>query len=257
MNSPNLEKLRAQLKAIKNPGGDDNGFWKLSVGDHQVRLLTLPEGQIKADYHWHYGVNNKNYVCAKRSFNKDCPICDLASDIWKSYTETNDESLKELAKDLFANKRFYFPVLVRGQESEGPKIFSCGVKAAEQILEIVLDDENEDLFDAQKGFDLKVGYKLSNPNDRRTASTTIKVSRKSSPLLEGATEEELEELLASVPDFTTLFDVPDPEAIVADLDAYIGSLDTTTQDTVGTTKYSGDADEDNPVKAAFAKLAND
>ena len=252
--------MKEQLEAIKNPRAgnrEDNSFWKVEVGDHQFRLLTLPSGDIMRDYHWHYNLNGKNYLCAKKSFNKDCPVCDLASNIWKEYVESQekgaaDESLKDMAKELFASKRFYFPVLVRGLESEGAKVYSCGTKAAEQIFQIALDPDNSDMFDAKKGFDLKLTYALSNPKDRRTASTTITPSRKSSALLEGASKEEIEALFASIPDFDTLFEAPNPDDVVSDLDSYITAMDDTVSDSIGTEQYS--AESTSPVKAAFERL---
>lgn len=261
MNKPNLEKLQKQLDQIKNPrsssSNDDNLFWRLTEGDHQIRLLALENGDIMRNFHWHYGVNGKNYLCAKQSFNKECPICDLASNIWNEFTATRDngtpdDSLKEAAKELFASKRFYFPVLVRGMEDEGPKVYSAGSRAAEQIFQIATDPENEEMFDPQKGFDLKVTYKLQNPDDRRTASTTINASRKTSPLLEGASKEELEEFYASIPDFDELFNIPDPNDIRSELDSYIAQMSGVVSDDVGTEQYS-----DSPVQAAFERLQAD
>lgn len=268
MFKPNLAKMKEQLDGIQNPksGGSssDNMYWRLEPGTHSVRLLVLSSGDIMKDFHWHYGINGKSYLCAKKSFHKDCPICDLASSIWNEYAAGRDanppkpdESLKEMAKELFASKRFYFPVLVRGLEDEGPKVYSCGSRAAEQIMALAVDPDNADMFDTEKGFDLKITYSLSNPNDRRSASTAITASRKSSPVLKGATPEQLQELFDAIPDFDGLFELPDPDDITKDLDSYISSLDETTNSSLGTAVYATTEEESSQVLDAFKRLAAD
>jgi len=259
MASPNLEKMKEQLAALKdnrsiNSSGGPSVFWKLTPGDHDIRVLLYDDDQFSREFHWHYNVNGNRYLCAKKSYGKECPVCDLASEIWNQYVATEqagnpDDSLKETAKELFSSKRYYLPVLVRDLEDEGPKLYSCGVRALEQILSIALDDESKDMFDPKKGFDLKVSYSLANPNDRRSASTTINRRVKTSPLFsEGPVNDEtVEELRAEITGPEDVFELPDIEAIRADLDSVFGAA----SDDAGTAKYAA---EENDVTAAFAKL---
>ena len=67
-----------------------------------------------------------------------CPICDFASKLWRDGVENDDSTLKNEAKKLFARKRYYSPVLVRGNESEGVKIWAYGKTAYETLLGYVL-----------------------------------------------------------------------------------------------------------------------
>ena len=53
----------------------------------------------------------------------------------------NDDVAKKEAKALFARNRYYSPVLVRGMESEGVKVWAYGKQAYQTLLGYVLDPD--------------------------------------------------------------------------------------------------------------------
>ena len=81
-------------------------------------------------------------------------MCNFANKLWNDGTEES----KKQAKDLFAKQRFFSPVLVRGQESEGVKVWGFGKMAYEKLLTIVLDPDYGDITDPDDGNDLKIMY---------------------------------------------------------------------------------------------------
>ena len=84
---------------------------------------------------------------SQRNFGEHCPICDFASQLWRDGTETNDEETKKLAKSLFVRTRYFSPVVVRGMEEEGVKVYGYGKQAYELLLGYILDPEYGDITD--------------------------------------------------------------------------------------------------------------
>ena len=62
------------------------------------------------------------------------------------------------AKDFFAKQRFFSPVLVRGEEDQGVRVWGYGKMAYEKLLTIVLDPDYGDITDPENGNDLKLMY---------------------------------------------------------------------------------------------------
>ena len=56
---------------------------------------------------------------------------------------------------MFAKQRFFSPVLVRGEETEGVRVWGYGKLAYQKLLGIVLDPDYGDITDPEDGNDLK------------------------------------------------------------------------------------------------------
>ena len=96
----------------------------------------------------------------------NCPVCSWYSHLWEEATklrkvgrdeEAND--LEEQARKLKPNERFYYNVIVRGKESEGPKILSVGKQLQAIIIKKVCGSESRAgvaVWDPVKGCDLVV-----------------------------------------------------------------------------------------------------
>ena len=124
----NLEAMRAKLEKSKNGGKkkSDGTKWRPQQGDQTIRILPTADGDPFKEYHFHYNVGrNPGILCNKRTHGEDCPICDFASKLWREGVDNNDEVAKKEAKQLFARNRYYSPILVRGMESEGVKVWAC------------------------------------------------------------------------------------------------------------------------------------
>ena len=73
---------------------------------------------------------------------------------------SNDDELKKQAKSLFSRQRFASPVLVRGEESKGVKVWSYGKRAYETLIGYVLNPEYGDITDVDEGTDITLNYTL-------------------------------------------------------------------------------------------------
>ena len=64
---------------------------------------------------------NPGFICPKKQHGKDCPVCNFAWHIYNEAKTNNDAETLKLAKSLFPKKRFFSPVVVRGEEDQGDR----------------------------------------------------------------------------------------------------------------------------------------
>ena len=76
-------------------------------------------------------------------------------DIDKLRSEGTKESY-EMAKKLYPKMRVYAPVVVRGEESEGVRIWSFGKLVYQALLSLMMDEDYGDITDLKTGTDIKV-----------------------------------------------------------------------------------------------------
>jgi len=216
----NLDAMRAKLDKLNGKGdGTRTQFWRPDDGENNIRVVSTPDGDPFKERHFHYNVGTSGFLCPKRNFGDNCPVCDFANKLWNEGTEES----KKQAKDLFAKQRFFSPVLVRGQEDQGIRVWGFGKMAYEKLLTIVLDPDYGDITDPETGNDLKIMYgKLPGASFPRT---DIRPRPRKSPLCDDAVggDDRCAELLETIPEFETLFERKSSEEVAAILDQFLSA----------------------------------
>ena len=193
-----ISKMHARQEALKNNGkSGNNNFWKPQEGDQTIRLICPEDGDPFKDFWFHYIEGNPGFLSPKRNFGEDCPLDSYVRALWK---EGSEES-KRMARKLSAKQRFFAPVVVRGREDEGVKVWGFGKRAYETLLGLVLNPEYGDITDAESGTDLVITY--TKPAGASFPETKITPRRKSSPLHKDSAK--AAEMMESVPDFDEVF----------------------------------------------------
>ena len=219
-----MELMRRKLETLRgnNPDQRTSVFFKPEEGDTDIRIVPASDGDPLREIHFHYNVGEHKggIMCPKRNFGEGCPICEFASTLWKEGVATNDEESKKLAKSLFVRQRYFSPVVVRGREEEGIKMYGYGKKAYELLLGYILDKDYEDITDIQTGTDITLTYtKPTRPG--AYPQTSLKMRRNTSTLLPDT--EAIPSLLDRMPNVDTLFERLTPEQVDAILDAQLSS----------------------------------
>jgi hypothetical protein len=249
----NMELMRRKLATLRgeNKGNGNSVFFRPDDGDTDIRIVPAPDGDPLREMFFHYNVGNHQggIMCPKRNFGERCPICDFASSLWREAADNNDEESKKLAKSLFVRTRYFSPVVVRGREEEGIKVYGYGKTAYELLLGYILDPEYGDVTDINEGTDITLTYtKPTKPG--AFPQTNLKMRRGTSPLLEDV--DAISPLLDRMPDFDSLFERQTPEAIDAILDEQLASDGSAESRSSQTTKYGGDKKD--TVDRAFDEL---
>ena len=249
--SINMELMKKKLATLRGELGSGDSVWfKPDEGDQTIRIVPDPDGDPLKEMFFHYNVGEHRggIVCPKRNFGEQCPICEFASSLWREGVDKNDEESKKLAKSLFVRARFFSPVVVRGREEEGIKIYGYGKRAYELLLGYILDPDYGDITDVMEGTDIALTYtKPTTPG--AYPQTSLKMRRNTSTLLEDT--EAISSLLDGMPDFNGLFDRLTPAQVDAILDEQLASSGSAEERSKETTKYSSGKSD---VDRAFDEL---
>jgi len=251
----NIEAMRAKLNASKNgnKGQSNNTKWRPTQGDQTIRILPTADGDPFKEFHFHYNVGkNPGIMCPKRNHGEDCPICDFASKLWKQGVDNDDATCKTEAKKLFVRKRYYSPIVVRGKETEGVKVWSYGKTAYETLLGYVLDPDYGDVTDPETGTDIVLNYDVPG-TPGSFPKTTLKPRRRPSVLCDEAIAD-CDELLNSIPDIGGLFDRKTTDDVQALLDDFLSSESSSENHSSETSKYS--KKNSSGIDEAFDKFMN-
>ena len=247
-----MELMRRKLATLRgeNTGNGNSVWFKPDEGDTDIRIVPTNDGDPLKEMFFHYNVGDHRggILCPKRNFGEGCPICEFASSLWREGSDNNDEESKKLAKSLFVRTRYFSPVVVRGREEEGIKVYGYGKQAYELLLGYILDPEYGDVTDIQEGTDITLTYtKPTKPG--AYPQTNLKMRRNTSALLED--KDAIPALLDGMPDFDSLFERQTPAQIDAILDELLASDGSAESRSSETAKY-GNAN--NSVDKAFNEL---
>ena len=250
--SINMELMKKKLAALRGEGSGESSIWfKPDEGDQDIRIVPTADGDPLKEMFFHFNVGDHKggVVCPKRNFGERCPICDFASALWREGTQNNDEESKKLAKSLFVRTRYFSPVVVRGREEEGVKVYGYGKQAYELLLGYILDPEYGDITDSKEGTDITLTYtKPTRPG--AYPQTNLKMRRNTSHLLED--NDAIPGLLQNMTDFDNLFERLTPEQVDAILDEQLASDKSAEGRSRQTESYG--KKETNEVDRAFDEL---
>jgi len=243
-----MKKMMERKKALESKGGN-NQFWRPQDGEQTIRIVPTADGDPFKDYWFHYNLgNNPGFLSPKRNFGEDCPLDSFVRNLWNG----SDED-KRMAKKLSARQRFFAPVLVRGEEQLGVRVWGFGKQVYESLLNLVLNPEYGDITDPDSGTDLVLTY--GKPAGASFPQTNLTPRRRSSPLCDDGPER-CAELLEDIPDFDSLFvgSKKSYEEVQAMLDEFLLGDSDAEEVSSETTKYNNNNTESNSVDKAFADL---
>jgi hypothetical protein len=247
----NMELMRKKLATLRGDNkGDKPSIWfKPEEGDTDIRIVPTADGDPLKEVFFHYNIEGHRggIMCPKRNFGEQCPICDFASQLWRDGTDNNDEETKKLAKSLFVRTRYFSPVVVRGFEDEGVKVYGYGKTAYELLLGYILDPEYGDITDTEAGTDITLTYtKPTRPG--AYPQTNLKMRRNTSALLTDSNA--IPGLLQNMPNIDELFTRHTPQEVSQILDAMLSGDNSAESRSRQTTQYN----QSSTVDQAFNEL---
>ena len=247
-----FNKMKQKLNALQGNGNGNstqNTFWKPQDGDQTIRIVCPEDGDPFKQYYFHYNVGkNPGFLCPKKMHGKDCPVCNFA---WSTYNDAKaagDTETLKFCKTLFAKERFFSPVVVRGEEDQGIRLWGYGKTAYGEMIGLVTNPDYGDITDVDGGTDLTINY--GKPPGAQFPVTKITPRRRPSALAE--TSDEIVTIMDSMPSFTENFNSKTTEEIETMLSEFLNAEAGNNSNTSETTKYSNNEASD--VDAAFNEL---
>ena len=189
-----LNALKQKLDTLqsKPQGGQKTDysliFWKPTIGKQQIRIVpsAYDTNNPFTELKFYYGITNKVMISPANFGEKD-PIALFAGKLREG--EYNKENYV-LAKKLDAKNRIFVPVIVRGEEDKGVRLWQFGKLVYEELLALAVDDEIGDYTDIVGGRDLTVETVGPEATGTPYNKSSIRVRMKTSPLSEDATKVE-------------------------------------------------------------------
>jgi len=159
-------------------------FFKPKPGKYQIRILPskFDKSNPFREVYFHYGFS-KGPILALTNWNEKDPIAEFAKNLRKSA----DKEDWQLAKKIEPKLRYFVPVLVRGEEAQGPRLWEFGKLIYEQLLGIAADEDYGDFTDITDGRDFTIEAVEDVVAGRKGIKCNIRVKPKTSAISDDAT----------------------------------------------------------------------
>ena len=185
-----LNALKQKLDTLqsKPQGGQKTDYsliyWKPTIGKQQIRIVpsAYDASNPFAELKFYYGITNKVMISPTNFGEKD-PISLFAGKLREG--EYNKENYV-LAKKLDAKNRIFVPVVVRGEEDKGVRLWQFGKQVYEELLALAVDDEIGDYTDIVNGRDITVETVGPESTGTPYNKSSVRVRLKTTPLSEDA-----------------------------------------------------------------------
>lgn len=235
-----LTAIRKKLGQLSGQNSKKNVMWRPEEGSETtVRLMAYPDndGQPFKELMFYYNIGTNRGLLSPYQFGKPDPIQEL---ITKLRDEGSKESY-ELAKKLYPKMRCYAPVVVRGEEEKGVRLWAFGKTVYQTLLNYMLDEDYGDITDPHEGRDVRVSCQ-KNPG-QQWATTDVRPRGKDSPLSEDSAKSK--QWLDSIPDVNDIFELKSYEELEGIINEWLNGddEDSTQQET---TRGGSQTDENSP-----------
>lgn len=172
-----LEKLNSSNQP-KEKKEKKNVYWKPEVGKVKIRVVPSkfnPENPF-TELELNYSLGKT--ILSPENFNEKDPIVEFANKLKKE----NDKEKWILSKKIANKTRIFLPVIVRGKEEEGVKLWQFGKQVYMDFLNLADNEDIGDFTDILEGRDITVT--TAGPESTGTAynKSTIMPEMKVSPL---------------------------------------------------------------------------
>jgi hypothetical protein len=152
-----LNEIRNRLNSIQTKNSPKterkNVFWRPEVGKQTVRVVpnAFNKSNPFTEAFFYYGIGPKVMISPTNFGEKD-PIAEFA----KQLRQTSDSDNWRLAKKLDAKMRVFAPVIVRGKEDEGVKLWQFGKEMYMDFLNLADNEDVGDFTDVVSGRDITI-----------------------------------------------------------------------------------------------------
>ena len=187
-----INQIKNRLNSLQNKkGGSQNkeerakNFWKPAVGKTLIRVVPskFDKSNPFKEVYFHYGVANRSMI-ALTNFGEKDPIVEFASQLRKSSEKEN----WQLAKKIEPKMRVFAPVIVRGEEEKGVRLWEFGKETYLELLSMVADEDIGDFSDIYEGRDLTIETVGPEVTGTKYNKSTVRPRTKITPLSDNSAQ---------------------------------------------------------------------
>jgi len=255
-----LEAIRRKLNQLSGGNSRRNTMWRPTEGEEAtVRILAFPknDGQPFKERWFYYNIGQNPGLLTPHQFGKPDPIQELINSL---RNDSENKGNYELAKKLYPKMRVYAPVIIRGEEDKGVRIWAFGKMVYQSLLNIMLDEDYGDITDPTTGRDIKVI--CTKAPGRQWATTEVRPRGKQTEL---TTPKQAKEWISSIPDLDEMYSCKSYDELEGIINAWLnGDTDENMNSETGTERGASPKSNEVPKKEfkgniddAFADLAKE
>jgi hypothetical protein len=173
------QRLNQMQKTSQTSEERKSMFWKPTIGKQTIRVVPSKHNPAMpfSEIFFHYDIDKPVMVSPINWGDKD-PIVEFAAQLKK----TNDKENWRLAKKIEPKARYFAPIIVRGEEDKGVRLWQFGKETYEAFLQLAVDEEVGDYTDLNEGRDIKLVTVGPESTGTKYNRTTISPSMKNSEL---------------------------------------------------------------------------
>ena len=215
-----LNAIRKRLGQLQTTNNRTSSLWKPQPGNQQIRIVPYAFNKENPfiELFFHYNLNNRSYL-SPISFGRPDPIEEFAQ---KLKASGNKEDY-QLSKKLEAKMRTFAPVIVRGEESQGVKLWGFGKTVYQELLSIIADPDYGDISDPINGRDVSVEFISAEESGASFPKTNIRVKPNQTPISDEPSVLEL--VKSSQKDITDIYQEQSYEELTGILNEWLNPSD--------------------------------
>lgn len=201
-----LNSIKSKLSALQSQGKSKEkvdytkSLWKPKTeGKFQIRIVPsiLDKQNPFKEVFVHYGIS-KFPIYALTNWGDKDPIVEFV----KQLRTTSDKENWKLSKKLEPKMRVFAPIIVRGEEDKGVRLWEFGKEIYMQLLGIADDEDYGDYTDINEGRDFTLETVTGDIGGRQGLKSSIRIKPKTSVL--GTDKTIIKTWLAEQPDILEL-----------------------------------------------------
>jgi len=185
-----LSLIKQTLESFNNKGQSKEKtdytkiFWKPKVGKHQIRIVPSKFNKSTPfrEVYFHYGYT-KGPILALTNWGEADPIAEAAQKLRKS----DNPDHWQMAKKITPKMRVFAPVIVRGEEDMGVRLWEFGKEIYTQLMNIAMNEDYGDYTDIQDGRDFIVEGTDDTVAGRKVVKCILTPRVKTTPITDDAT----------------------------------------------------------------------
>lgn len=201
-----LNAIKSKLATLQsqNKGGQKRDMslilWKPTVGKHSVRIVPAmwDKSNPFKEVFVHYGIGNRTMISLLNFGEKD-PIVEFA----KQLASSGDKENWMMSRKLEPKMRVFAPVIVRGEEEKGVRLWEFGKQIYAELLSLADDPDVGDYTDVIQGRDITIETTGPETNGTSFNQSKVRVRTKTTPLSEDAAE--VQKWLNTQPEVLSIF----------------------------------------------------
>lgn len=247
-----LSKVKQKLQSFQKPAPKEKidytkVYFKPKPGKYQIRIVPskFDKSTPFKEVYFHYGFA-KFPMLALTNWGEKDPIVEVAQQLRK----TREPENWKLAKKIEPKMRVFVPVVVRGMENDGVRLWEFGKEIYQQLLGIAADEDYGDYTNEISGRDFTIDVVEDNVGGvKRNKVSSIRIKPKESAITDDGVL--LEKILNEQPDILTLNRKPSFEDLSETLKKWMGEVEAEKEEELPFVETETDDEDDDapPVVA--------